>query len=87
MCWYTDYWYSICAPYGCYRELKAVGATLGELDEKGVEQPLVFASHKLTETQMAWATIEREAYAIIWALNRFRDIILYYLRVTCVHFL
>ena len=58
---------------------KAVGATLGELDEKGVEQPLAFASQKLTETQMVWATIEREAYAIIWTLNRFR--------VTCVHFL
>ena len=54
---------------------KAVGATLGELDEQGMEQPLAFASQKLTETQMAWATIEREAYAVIWALNRFRDII------------
>jgi len=52
-----------------------VGATLGELDENGVEQPLAFASQKLTDTQMAWATIEREAYAVIWALNRFRDII------------
>jgi len=40
---------------------KAVGATLGELDDQGVEQPLAFASQKLTETQMAWATIEREA--------------------------
>jgi len=28
---------------------KAMGATLGQLDEKGVEQPLAFAS------QMAWA--------------------------------
>jgi len=52
-----------------------VGATLGELDEQGVEQPLAFASQKLTETKMGWATIEREAYAVIWALNRFRDII------------
>jgi len=54
---------------------KAVGATLGQLDEGGVEQPLAFASQKLTDTQMAWATIEREAYAVIWALNRFRDLI------------
>jgi len=53
----------------------AVGATLGQLDEEGVEQPLAFASQKLTETQCAWSTIEREAYAIIWALNRFRDTI------------
>ena len=53
---------------------KAVGATLGELDDQGVEQPLAFASQKPTATHMAWATIQREAYAIIWALNRFRDI-------------
>ena len=54
---------------------KAVGATLGELGDQGVEKPLTFASQKLTGTQMAWATIQREAYAIIWALNRFRGII------------
>ena len=44
---------------------RAVGATLGELDEQGVEQPLAFASQKLTETQMGWATVEREAYTVI----------------------
>jgi len=54
---------------------KAMGATLGELDDQSVEQPLAFASQKLTDTQMVWSTIEREAYAVIWALNRFRDII------------
>ena len=53
----------------------AVGATLGQLDEAGVEQPLAFASQKLSGPQTAWATIEREAYAVIWALNRFRDIV------------
>jgi len=54
---------------------KAVGATLGQLDKQGVEQPLPFASQKLSDTQMGWSTIEREAYAVIWALNRFRDLI------------
>ena len=39
------------------------------------DRPLAFASQKLTETQMGWATVEREAYAATWALNRFRDII------------
>jgi len=48
---------------------------LGQLDEAGVEQPLAFASQKLSGPQTAWATIEREAYAVIWALNRFRDIV------------
>ena len=54
---------------------KAVGATLGQLDEQGVEHPLAFASQKLTDTQMGWSTIEQEAYAVIWTLNRFRDLI------------
>ena len=48
---------------------------MGQLVEAGVEQPLAFASQKLSGPQTAWATIEREAYAVIWALNRFRDIV------------
>ena len=38
----------------------AVGATLGQLDQGGVEH---FASHKLSGPQCAWSTIERAAYA------------------------
>ena len=53
----------------------AVGATLGQLNDNGVEEPLAYASQKLTDTQSNWATIEREAFAIIWALNRFKNII------------
>jgi len=37
--------------------------------------PLAFASQKLTGPQSAWSTIEREAFVIIWALNRFKDIV------------
>jgi hypothetical protein len=39
------------------------------------EHPIAFASQKLTPTQRAWSTVEREAYAIVWALSRFKDII------------
>ena len=53
----------------------AVAAVLGQLDQKGVERPTAFASQKLSGAQLGWATIEKEAYAIIWALNRFREII------------
>ena len=52
-----------------------MGATLGQLDKQGVEHPLAFASQKLSDTEMGWSTIEREVYALIWALNRFRDLI------------
>ena len=44
-------------------------------DREGVEHPLAFASHKLSGSQCAWSTIEREAYAIIWALDKFRDLV------------
>jgi len=54
---------------------KAVGASLGQLDGDGVEQSLAFASHKLNPAQQIWSTIEREAYAVIWALNKYRDLI------------
>jgi len=54
---------------------KVVGANLGQLDEEGVKHPLAFASQKLSDTLMGWSTIEREAYTVIWALNRFRDLI------------
>jgi len=54
---------------------QAVGASLGQLDENGIEQPLAFASQKLTKSQSAWATIEREAYAIIWAIKRYRNLV------------
>ena len=54
---------------------KAVGASLGQLDENGVEQPLAFASQKLTPAQQVWSTIERDAYAVIWALNKYRNLI------------
>ena len=49
-----------------------VCATLGQNDTSGIEHPLAFVSQKLTTTQCRWSTIEREAYAIVWALGRFR---------------
>jgi len=39
----------------------AVGVTLGQMDQEGVEHPLAFASHKLSGPQCASSTIEREA--------------------------
>jgi len=39
------------------------------------EKPIAFASCKLNPTQMAWSTIEREAYAVVFALRKFRNFI------------
>ena len=55
-----------------------VGASLGQIDASGVENPLAFISQKLTPTQISWAVIEKEAYAIVWALEKFRDLVLGY---------
>jgi hypothetical protein len=33
---------------------------------------VAFASSKLTSTQQNWATIEKEAYAALWALQKFK---------------
>ena len=38
----------------------------------GKDQPVAFASTKFTPTQRNWSTIEREAYAAIFALQRFK---------------
>jgi len=61
----------------------AVGAALTQPDAMGYERPIAFASSKLTETQQQWATIEKEAYAALWALQKYkywlygRSVILY----------
>jgi hypothetical protein len=50
----------------------AIGCMLSQLDSNNQERPVAFASCKLTPTQRNWAIIEKEAYAAIWALQRFR---------------
>ena len=49
----------------------AVGACLSQPSD-GREQPVAFASCKFTSTQQNWATIVKEAYAVLWALQKFR---------------
>ena len=48
----------------------AVGAVLAQTNEDQ-EFPIAFASAKLTGAQLNWSTIEKEAYAIIYALQKF----------------
>ena len=50
-----------------------IAGILSQTDEKGNENPTAFYSKKQNETQKAWYTVEKEAYAVIEALNRFRS--------------
>ena len=54
----------------------AVGCCLFQWSDDGTEAPIAFASLKLSPTQTRWSTIEREAYAVVWALNKFKSWIL-----------
>lgn len=51
----------------------AVSSVLAQTSSEGVEMPVAFASMKLTETQRNWSTIEREAYAALVALRKYRN--------------
>ena len=61
-------------PYNLYVDAceYAVAGVLAQQDDDGHDRPVAFASVKLNPSQRAWATIEKEAYAAIWALQKFR---------------
>ena len=50
--------------------------------DDGREWPVAFASCKLTASQQALAAIEAEAYAAIWSLRRYRNLI-FGSKITC----
>jgi len=55
----------------------AVGAVLTQsrVSDSGnqyKDYPVAFASAKLTSTQQRWAIIEKEAYAALWGLQKFK---------------
>jgi len=55
----------------------AVGCCLIQWTEGKQEKPIAFASCKLTATQSAMSTIERKAYAVIYALRKFRNFVFF----------
>jgi hypothetical protein len=61
-------------PFGVHVDASkyAVGACLTQWNADGTERPISFASSKLSGSQLSWAAIEKEAYAVVWALNKFR---------------
>ena len=65
-----------CFSLYCDSSEGAVGAVLTQMDDFGVDKPVAFISQKLSSTQKQWATVEKEAYAVVWALNKLREIII-----------
>ena len=52
---------------------KGLGAVLMQVDKEGEIHVIEFASKSLSKAEQNWATIERELYAIKWAVDHFRD--------------
>ena len=59
-------------PFTMYTDASnlCIGACLTQLSDEGEELPVYFISHKLSDTQTRWSTIEKEAYAIFYAVNK-----------------
>ena len=51
----------------------SIGAVLMQLDENGMEKPILYLSHKLNPAQSKYPAIEREAYSIVYALKKLRQ--------------
>ena len=60
-------------PYVLYTDGsdKCIGSCLVQEDDDGEEKPIYFLSHKLSDSQVRWSTIEKEAFAIFYSLLHF----------------
>ena len=70
----TLYIFDVTKPFNLYCDSSdyAVGAVLTQQDNCGLERPISFISQKLTKM----GTIEKEAYAIVWALTKLKDVLI-----------
>ena len=61
-------------PYKVYCDAShsCVGSILVQEDSEGVERVIHYVSHQLNQVEQRWATIEKEAYAIVYALQKLR---------------
>jgi hypothetical protein len=51
----------------------SVSCIVSQTDDKGHEKPIALSSQNLTDAQSkSWSTIEKEAYAVIFALTKYR---------------
>ena len=61
-------------PYRLYTDAcgYAVGAILVQTDDNNVERVVQYVSHQLQGPQMHWPVIEKEAYAVVYAIGKLR---------------
>ena len=50
-----------------------MSGVLTQVDDLGIERPIAFVSQKLNETQRRWATVEKEAFAALTMLRKYRQ--------------
>ena len=62
-------------PFEIYVDASANAAAcyLVQKDDSGVERPIAFFSSKFTHAQRNYAVIEREALAVVWALQKYKE--------------
>ena len=65
-------------PYYLYTDAsdKAVGAILVQKDDHGMERVIQYVSKALSGSQLNWAAIKKEAYAVVYALKKLRPYLL-----------
>lgn len=49
----------------------ALGAVLSQIQD-GIEKPLAFGSRTLNDTELKYSTTEKEALAIVWAVQKYK---------------
>ena len=62
-------------PYKLYTDAcgYAIGGILVQEDENGTERVIQYVSHQLSGSQLKWATIEKEAYSVVYCINKLRS--------------
>lgn len=51
---------------------RGIAGILTQLDDHGEERPLLYLSRKLNPTEQRYSTIEREALAVVWTINKLK---------------
>lgn len=61
-------------PYILYTDAcdYAIGGILCQEDDEGIERPIQYVSAQLTSTQRRWGTVEKEAFAVVYCLDKLR---------------